>query len=84
MFLDQIDPAKLGSRGAIKRRYSNWLKISHELYGEDITEEKVLCILRLELETLNRPYYVTRIHARFNKLRITRERKELQQWNLKK
>lgn len=60
----------------LRRSLSNWMKVSDAIYA-DATEEELLIMMKIEKEGKNREYIITRLHSRYNKLRITRERKEL-------
>ena len=68
----------------VKREMSNWLKIADLIYKTN-DEQDLLIMMRLEIDSKNRPYVITRLHSRFNALRLKREKEELKAWrkNLK-
>lgn len=60
----------------LKRSISNWMKVSDIIYA-DATEDDLLVMMKIEKEGKNRSYILSRLHSRFNKMRVNRERKEL-------
>lgn len=78
MFLDNVSLD--GIRTAeVKREMSNWLKIADLIY-KTTNEQDLLIMMRLEIDSKNRPYIITRLHSRFNALRLKREKGELKVW----
>lgn len=60
----------------LKRSISNWMKVSDIIYT-NASEEDLLVMMKIEREGKNRPYIIQRLHSRFNKMRVRRERQEL-------
>lgn len=60
----------------LKRSISNWMKVSDIIYT-NATEEDLLVMMKIEKEGKNRSYIISRLHSRYNKMRVARERKEL-------
>jgi hypothetical protein len=75
MILDNVslDDLKIAE---FKRSISNWVKVSDMIYG-DVTEADLLVMMKIEKCGKNRNYILSRLHSRFCRLRMTRERKEL-------
>lgn len=53
----------------------DWRSLNHALHS--LTEEQVLTLLEEEKKGRRRPNFLTRLHARYSTLRVTRERQEL-------
>jgi hypothetical protein len=68
--LDDVRVAKL------KRAISNWVKVSDIIYKE-ITEQDLLIMMKIEKAGKNRNYILSRLHSRYCRLRMARERKDL-------
>jgi hypothetical protein len=81
MFLDTVSLEGI-KVATVKRDMSNWMKLANAVYT-DLTEENLLVMMKLEYESKNREYILTRLHARYNALRMLRERKELLNASLK-
>lgn len=60
----------------LKRAISNWVKVSDIIYKE-VSEEDLLVMMKIEKSGKNRNYILSRLHSRFCRLRMARERKEL-------
>ena len=59
-----------------KRAISNWVKVSDLIY-KDVSEKDLLVMMKIEKTGKNRNYILSRLHSRFCRLRMARERKEL-------
>lgn len=78
MNLDDVVLTK-EERARLTREMSHWNKLANVLYVcED--EKYLYKLLKTELLGPNRYYIVNRIYSRFNKVRRTRELKELKTW----
>ena len=53
----------------------SWRSMNHTMHS--LTEQEVLEMLQHELKTTRRPVFAERLHARYNSLRVQRERIEL-------
>lgn len=60
----------------LKRAISNWVKVSDLIYKE-VSEEDLLIMMKIEKTGKNRNYILSRLHSRFCRLRMARERKDL-------
>lgn len=61
----------------LKAHLSNWIKVSDIIYSECTTEYMVLALLGYEIKNRQRPYVITRMHARYSYLRLKREKREV-------
>ena len=59
-----------------KRAISNWVNVSDLIY-KDVSEKDLLVMMKIEKTGKNRNYILSRLHSRFCRLRMARERKEL-------
>ena len=75
MLLDEVSLDGVEVAG-LRRSISNWMKVSDIIYT-NATEKDLLVMMKIEKEGKNRDYILTRLHSRYNKMRVARERKEL-------
>lgn len=60
----------------LRRSISNWMKVSDVIY-KNASENDLLVMMKIEKEGKNRSYILSRLHSRYNKMRVNRERAEL-------
>ena len=53
----------------------NWMNLNKKMM--QLSEEEIMFLLEAERIGRNRPAFLMRLHARFNRLRAERERKEI-------